>query len=193
MATAPSRPPFNWPLWALWTLATTVSMALQFSVGAWGVFVGPIALGLTQWLLLRRYLSNAQGWFWATTLGGFVAIVLLSLGGFYLAGILRGASGTVVGLVVGALLGATQWLVLKRHLTHIGVWIGGSAIAFAFSAGWAFNLTLNQAIGGSPFVPEWGWSGIGAISGAISGVIKGGVLVWLLHQRDKAPDSAPNQ
>ncbi len=177
------RASVKWIVGLWWTLATVVGLAMAMLIGPrLGGVVNPAILGLTQWLVLRRYISKAGWWILATTIGGVVALYIGSAVTFFTTGILWHGAGLVGGAVGGAILGLAQWLVLRRHVSQAGWWILASAVALAVGAGWVVNLGISSAFRGGESIEMLRWIGIGAASGAIGGVIKGGTLVWLLRQ-----------
>ncbi|MCA1995588.1 MAG: hypothetical protein LDL41_26595 [Coleofasciculus sp. S288] len=180
------RASVRWIVGVWWTVATVVSLTAAMAVNpVWGQVVGPATLGITQWLVLRQHIPKAGWWILATTLGGVVALYLGSAVSFFTTSILWIGSGVVGGAVGGAILGLAQWLVLRRHVSQAGWWIAASAVALAVGAGWLVYLGIESAFtfdASMDLIQIIRWSGMGALSGAIGGAIKGGALVWLLRQ-----------
>ena len=124
----------GWGFWLWWVLASTVGLAVGLGAvglavgGAVGgavalglalavavVFAAPsvgIALGIAQWLVLRRQVSRAGWWVLASTVGLVVGpaagfgLVLTSGRSMEMSFILALAVGGTVGLVGGAVGGA---------------------------------------------------------------------------------------
>ena len=169
----------GWRLWLRWVLASVVGWGVGgvvlgpvFSVvePAFGLLVsgaavgaiGGAALGVLQWLVLRRQLARAGWWIAASTVGWAVG-------------------GAAFGLVGGALAGFLQWLVLRRRLARAGWWIVASTV------GWVIGPVivlfggvigeLDAALIVLLVTVLWGSGGL------VGGAITGGVLVWLLRQR----------
>jgi hypothetical protein len=183
------RTSVKWRVGLWWTGATAVGVAVGMTAGTRlaGV-IGPATLGLLQWLVLRRHISQASWWILATTVGGVLGLYVGSTAGFFVG---YGLTGVVAGAIGGTILGLAQWLVLRRHFSEAGLWILASCVALTVGAGWVVDKALGSAvrspIDASPyFIQMLRWGGIGAASGAIGGAIKGGVLVWLLWQPKKS-------
>ena len=196
-------------LWLRWVLANslaeTVGLGASFAMGA--------AVGTAQWLVLRRPFPHMRwrAWALATAVGAFAAWTLGMLPSTLInAG--SGAEGSapaepgalvvyglaaLMGLVAGTILGAPQWLVLRRHVRRAFLWVPANALA------WAPGMVL--AFVAAEFIFA---NGIGAgeillavitlaLIGALVGAIYGAVLVWLLRSHRKAgqellePDPAP--
>ena len=92
-----------------------------------------LTIGLSQYLLLRRYLPRIGRWVGATTLGWLLASVIGYVSTF-LPGRLLGANVNWFVLLMIALIGGfvsfMQWLVLRRRVPRAGWWIP------ATMAGW---------------------------------------------------------
>lgn len=187
-------------LWLEWTVATLVGYGvgmlaiLPWMVGAayaaqptlWNGLVGGgvlgVALGVAQWLVLRRHSFQARGrWFVATIVGATLGLAC----GLSLADLLvlptftpatRSAAGPVMpwraamqasltGAVFGLLLGGAQWLGLRRSRPIGGGWITASGL------GWMVGMGLGATLAAVISV-------LGAllITGLISGVITGFAL-----------------
>jgi hypothetical protein len=102
-----------------------------------------------QWLVLRRHLPRTRGWVGASALGlavGFgVAVGLLGEGTGLLGKILEGIEH---GAVLGAVIGALQWLVLRRSTRWVGWWV------LISTGAWALGAACGDAVGffvGGPF------------------------------------------
>src|SRR5439155_5660328 len=86
-------------------------------------------IGLAQWLVLHVYLPNMRLWVLATSVGwaavGAASVYLEAVAGFqFYTGI--GSEvlwDTIKGLTAGALLGFTQYLVLRLRLPKAALWI----------------------------------------------------------------------
>lgn len=96
------------------------------------IFVSMIAavlLGVIQWMIVRKHITDARNWIWASLIGlslGFSIIVV----GDYSWGFDRDLLGFSVGdisakngAIIGAALGIAQWVVLRRHVRWSSVWI----------------------------------------------------------------------
>src|ERR1700690_2256669 len=161
----------NWP----------TDTGILFSILGSGVFA--LTVSAAQWILLRRLFSKTAWWLVAGTLGravglliGSFTIVLLSHQIILQAGLW---SSAIYFTVRGAVLGTSQWLILKQWRTKAGWWVLGNAI------GWMLGPTLLDL-----FIPSVTTSApiiSDLISVAIAGAITGAVLVWILRQPTLAP------
>jgi hypothetical protein len=204
----------SWTLWEGWVLATVVgglvgmvivvivsaiasqleavsTVALLHVVGG----LEGAALGLAQWLVLRRYVKRLGWWIVATMVGAIAAwliglkvsvmLILIffdsTLSVTLSAALLKAIF--LLGAWVGAVLGLTQWLVLRTHVRHGVLWIVANAVA------WGLGLVV--ALIGATFVKP-GKFGLetaligattGTVIGAVIGAVTGVALVWLLKPR----------
>jgi hypothetical protein len=164
-----------------WLLANIAGTALGWALGWRMSFLAPgglsaAALGLTtgfilgaaQWLVLRGHFRGAAWWILATALGWMVGIST----GAWLAqqyGLSEFAFGLVTGIVTGLCSGAAQWLFLKRRVMSAGWWLPASLFA------WASSLIYYQ--------PGATWLGI--LYGALSGIVTGVAMLWLVYRPAK--------
>lgn len=182
-------------------LATTAP-PLLFALGmiAAGTLLEGVLVGALQWWVLRDPLPRlpARAWMGATTLGAGVAWTLGMIPSTLLAGAVDpGANAAVpsdlqmyllaalMGLVLGPILGAPQWWVLRRHVARAVWWIPANALA------WAAGMVIVFA--GVGMVPEEE-PGLAivllvlatlAVAGAVVGAIHGAVLVRLLPRNGR--------
>jgi len=119
---SPARPrtTLDWTIWARWVLATTVGwtlgLVLSGEIGI-GAFVG-----VAQWLVIRRYFSQASWWILASTVGWIAGWFLITSGLIVPPG--AGPINTLIaGGVFGLTMGLAQWLVLRRRVKLASVWI----------------------------------------------------------------------
>ena len=164
----------RWGRWLAWVLAsgvggavgvlparvigTTTGEAVLGAVALGGVLG---AIGIAQWLVMRRHLSWAGWWALAKVAGGLA-------GGAVALGVLdvlsangREVLGALLGIVGGlGAFGAVQWLVLRRR-TRPGWWVLAS-VAGLVAAGPLGVGVLGQVVGDG--------AGFGAIYGAITGI-----------------------
>lgn len=131
-------------------------------VGAWiaGGAVGAPVLGLTQWLVLRRQISQAGWWMLTTSVGWIVG-----WGAGFAVLATPHPQPVVAGAMAGVGIGLLQWSVLRRHVSRAGWWI------LACSVSWALSWT-SFALGGL-LASLVGVVGVAAITGT--------GLVWLLQ------------
>ena len=154
-------------------------------------------VGTAQWLVLRRPLEQMRWrtWVLATALGACVAWTLASP--LLFTGPESGAAApgemsdlmiytlaAAMGIAEGSILGAAQWLALRRHVPRAGWWIPANALA------WMLGMVV--VFLGTSFIPAQGITLPVALilllfvvaAGAVVGAVHGLVLIWLLHQRD---------
>ena len=123
-----------------------------------------------QWIVLRRYMSQAGWWVPASAVGlavGRAIDVIDPIAWF-------------VGIgAVGASVGAMQWLVLRRQVSQSGWWIvaGTASWLVAYPTSFAIANGLSPAMGGIASLA----TGF-AVGGSLVGTITGGLLVWLLKR-----------
>jgi hypothetical protein len=158
-----------------------------------------LIVGTAQWLVLRRPLVKMKwrSWALATALGAFIAWTLGMLPSTLLftgpetgagapgemSDLLVYALAAGLGLVAGSILGAPQWLALRRHLPKAGWWVPANALA------WMLGMVV--VFIGTSFIPAQGITWPVALvlllfvvaAGAVVGAVHGLVLIWLLHQR----------
>jgi hypothetical protein len=155
-------------------------------IGAVFVVVGVAAYavpGAMQWLVLRRLLPRVGWWVLTSALGffGFIVagatIFAISWG---VAGRIAGVGGVAavelgapIGVIVGtaaggAVLGAMQWLVLRRRVSRAGWWVVTTmpAMFVGVVALWWASRGFDTDIAAA-----------GALGGALYGAITGVVLV----------------
>jgi hypothetical protein len=182
----------DWFVWLQWAFASGLGGAVGFALAdvvlqtfsealykamAEIVIFGLLgaAMGTLQWLVLRRHLSQAGWWVGASAVGGT------------LVGIWGAAYGSkvkvdlVIGYgLVGIILGALQWLVLRRRISRSGWWMVGSLLGWALTVPVLRSLDrlglmrgLSETIG---LILGFG------LAGTVVGIVTGGLLVWLLWQ-----------
>jgi len=181
--------------WLAWTLPTALGMLigylpLAFLVGSLDLgvarvivpIISGILLGLSQWLVLRPYISksydwilyNAAGWVVGFTLGLFV-VQLLS----------KTPVGMLLGFVFfGVIVAVFQYPVLRREIPHLGTWILANVI------GWTLGAYLSQLAAGVFFqnsVPTTFTSVLVTvgITGLVAGAITALALIWIVRQPDR--------
>jgi hypothetical protein len=160
---------FHWGMWiiahaAAGALGGALSAGLGLSglntpggMGNWAVFGA--CLGITQWLVLQRYIRIRPMWAVWTTIGWatFSLFQILQLPGFI--------GWTIVGLIIGVL----QWFTLRKVGKNTGWWIPANIIAWVGAFHIALPITLAA---GFPPGLDWifGWSLLAVIASVITGI-----------------------
>lgn len=104
-----------------------------------------------QWVLATGVAFNSF-----IVVGGLLVSLVLGLGMLGL---------VAAGALFGGLIGAAQWLVLRRHIRRAGWWVAASAI------GWSIGVTAGlNGVFGYPLLPGGGPSVLGAAIGLLAGV-----------------------
>jgi hypothetical protein len=136
----------------------------------YGLMLGA-AIGLGQWLVLRRRFDIKWQWWLAATALGFTLhglLLGLSVG--------QTASGevndTALGLLCAsvALLGVPQWLVLRLHLKRAGWWLLGSFVGLVLAG-------PDRAGGTSSLL---GWIAVSLGAGATFGIVTAFFLYFMM-------------
>ncbi len=133
----------GWRFWLLWMLASiggvvvyisamswlsfifrTVTLVPSWEIGLTVIAVGQMALGaaigLAQWLVLRKRLARMGWWVLATVVGYSAGILTPWIANRLPLAWLEGIASL---LCYGTLLGFAQWIVLREHFAHIAWWI----------------------------------------------------------------------
>ena len=152
------RVQIEWSFWFQWILATTLGWLAGWAVlGEVGIGA---AIGVAQWLVLRREVANAGWWIlasavaWAVSWGIIVSGLVVPPGADLI-------SSLIVGAAVGLLLGGGQWFVLRRWTHYASLWI------LANMSAWSVGFS--------------GIFGGAVLTGAVVGAVTGLVLDWLLR------------
>jgi hypothetical protein len=191
----------GWSFWIWWTGLTIIGglagnyiadmlglgmlswptdTGILFSMLGSGVF--GLCVSAAQWILLRRMFPKTAWWLVAGTFGrafgmliGSMTIVIIS-NKFNLQ---AGSWSSILYLTVrGAVLGTSQWLIIKQWRTKAGWWVLANAI------GWMLGSTLLDL-----FIPPTAIAPIlgDLIAVAIPGAVTGAIMVWILRQPAPAP------
>jgi hypothetical protein len=194
----------GWRLWSQWVLANAAPfLVVYILIASLGTLLGHDAQGVLaylvlvamlvtlQWAVLRRQVSRALWWLLATLVGipvGAAASIPV-LAAMDTAG--QEVAGVLVGITLfGGVLGAVQWLVLKRHVRSAAWWIPASAASWLLYVG--VDIASRKA---GLLLPGYELFGrLGQIEVAMLGyaflsygVITGLLLVWLLARRPSVP------
>ena len=163
---APNQPiPIKWVFWFQWILTTTLGWLVGWAVlGEVGIGA---AIGLAQWLVLRREVSNAGWWILASTVAWLVGWEIVVAGLVVPPGV-DIISSLITGAVVGLLMGVAQWLVLRQWTQYASLWI------LANVSVWSVSFT--GIIGGALFT--------GVMIGAITGLVLDFLLRYPLNEKE---------
>jgi hypothetical protein len=156
-----------YPLGGFFAMQTIGSAVDPVAAGLGGLLVGAI-VGLAQWLALRGH-GTGPGWAVATGLGtaaGSAAAVALTAGSTSTPALI------VMGLVVGAFVGAAQATQLGRGRVAAAVWTGVVSLAW----GIAWLVTANVIVDA-----ERGFHVFGSSGALVATVAMGLVLRGLLR------------
>lgn len=165
------------------------------------------AVGFAQWWVLHKALPQMrwQAWFVATAIGAFMAWTLgmipstaLSLSAETSAGPppevnnwLVYSLAALMGIVLGPVLGAPQWWVLRRFVRDAWWWVPAQSAAWAAGMVAIFvGVSMIPAEGGVTAVIVLIVLGSLAVAGALVGAIHGVVLVWLLRRTYRSANKA---
>ncbi len=190
-------------LWLWWTLATVAGWAVgEFFFRASGEFVwaailfrGAHVLGVggavLQALVLRRHLPRAAWWVLATgvaaVLGG-IAVLAAIVDVPYLT---RGFEVPSIALILlsvlasGLLVGAFQWLILRRHVARAGWWVPASGLSLTL--GWLVGAVVVEIALDPRYHPAAVDLIAGLVSATIYGALTGHTLSRLLQSRKPNP------
>ncbi|NJO40571.1 MAG: protein kinase [Cyanobacteria bacterium CRU_2_1] len=181
-------------LWFRWLLATTIG-----SIAGWGmtsslsfdsipptVVAGGLigaAIGAAQWFVLQQRLVRTSWWIVATAIGyalGFLLTVSLinspSWWGYI-----------VQGVVIGALAGGAQWLILQRHVDKAIWWIVATTLGQAVGEAIAWVGSTYMNVSGDIYQTIVHRIVSGGLTGLLAGAITGAALAWLLQNFAKTP------
>ena len=178
-------------MWLGWTLATTFGMLVGYlpsfflvnilDLGLARLIVPILAgllIGFSQWVVLRRYVSDISDWILAGGAGWAVGYIL----GLFIINSLMGLPlGGFVGYVLfGVIVAVAQWPILIREIPNLLAWI------LANVAGWtlgfyASQLSLNL-LEGPAIAPAVSMTLVSTVSGLVAGAITGLALVWIVRR-----------
>ena len=158
------------------TVYAALDRGLLASAWVWILLAGTwegLWLGGAQALVLRRFAIRPVRWIGLTVLGAALGYALSLLGGAGQQGeaaasepgtLLMLALGAGLGIVMGTLMGALQWLAARNRLAP-GRWIAANAV------GWAPAMAVIIWAAGA--VPEGASLPVIALTGAVAGAAAG--------------------
>ncbi len=199
---AVKRPHVGWNFWLRWVILMTIFLFLSYTgidivlrpivtrsvtdlvvsevIIVLGLAVLGAAIGIGQWLLLRRRLRRASTWGLAIAATYWVGTSLTEIAAF--TGVALLPSFVLSFLLLGPICGLLQWIVLRHQVARAGWWVVvqtlGWPMMFAVTSVVAYSAA---SIGGGSVDDYLPMSY--AIGGAALGALTGAVLVWLLRAR----------
>ena len=141
-----------------------------------GLLILGIPFGLAQWLVLRRFLPVSPLWVMTIPISWFFF--------YFIAYIIpeslwqnvddEAASTLTLGfLVMGAMMGVSQWFILRRKLTRAALWILGSSLG----VGLGFGIVLATGLmNQSESISFW-------VVILVYSITTGSLLSWLLNPK----------
>ena len=142
-------------LWWQWTIGTGVGYGVSMWLDQSALFlVGPVLIGVGQWIVIRQHFSRAGSWLIVTPVGFLIGVSFGGVLGGFLQDVMDGIASSpagiaslepgrsalallvasaIAGAFIGILLGGTQWLVLRRQARQPGLWLLANVGSFAFA------------------------------------------------------------
>ena len=131
----------------------SLSLQTPGDLGNWTVF--GVAIGISQWFVLSRYLGLGPFWAVLSALGWSVWSILQA----------GGAPPHVGWVIVGLTVGILQWFMLVRVRRRAIWWVPANVVGWlvAGSVGWVLGLGLLQS--GFSLTAAWimGWAAVGVV------------------------------
>lgn len=159
---------FAFPIGGAAAIAVARSIRGPVNAAIGGVIAGAF-IGAAQWLVLRQSIGVSAAWIAATgggmALGLAVAVALFGTGTV-------GAPLLIRGLIVGAVVGFMQWLILRHHASMAWVWV--LAVTVCWAVGWIVTRAAGVDL-------SRGWYVFGLSGAAVFVALTGMVLIWLLR------------
>ena len=116
---------FDWALVFYWMTTTTAGWLFGWLLWpALALVTAGVLAGTGQSVVLVHRIPKAWRWALATAIGWLAGVLIVVFGG---------GTGILAGLVVGAITGTAQWMLLRREVHWAGWWIAVSALAWAIS------------------------------------------------------------
>jgi hypothetical protein len=183
-------------LWLGWTLATALGLIIgylpaalfvnQLDLGLARVIVPLLAgilIGVAQWLVLRRYVTESADWVLhlagSWVVGYTIGLLVVDL-------LAESFLGVVLGYILfGVIIALFQWPVLRREVPQVGIWVLANVL------GWTLGAILSQVVLAALFgenpanllaitVVNM------AVTGLVAGLITGLALVRIVRQPERA-------
>lgn len=145
---------FDWALWFLWIMATTLGWILgRFLLPNLAFVTIGIGLGILQWFVLQHRMRKAWRWIIVTTLGWI-------LGSTLILALLPDGMEFLAGVILGITTGTAQWLILRSEVYWAGWWIIINVVA------WTTGMALLPGV---------------MLTGVMAGVITGLAIALLIR------------
>jgi hypothetical protein len=183
--------------------AAIVTLMMAGMMIAAGALEGVI-VGFAQWLVLRRRIHRLRRreWVAATAIGALVAWAMGMAPNTLMAlnqsagsspppemsNAVKYALASVMGVVLGMILGASQWRALRRYVSGASLWIWANAAAWAVGMPVIFIGAGASPVGASALRMVFTVFMTIAAAGASVGAIHGAALLWLLRERSSATE-----
>jgi len=181
----------RWAVWPCWVLLSAIGGGVGFALGlaaaeaATRILARPVfeavlygilgtSVAILQWLVLRAHVPQASWWVLASAMGWTLVGALADLVQ------IKAGLATLWPAIVGAAVGAFQWLVLRKHVHLAGLWIVASASGWVLS--WHAATGMDKIVATIVSSEKVGLALLFAIFTAVVGAFTGLALVWLLRR-----------
>jgi hypothetical protein len=133
-------PSFDWILWLKWILASTLGWVIGWTMG--GEITLGVVIGVMQGIVLYPLVAQAGWWILASAVGWAVGQMLMVM-------IFPTEVGVMAGAFLGAMLGLSQWLMLRQWFYRAGWWIVMSTLGWALGLAGILGPSLVGAVVGA--------------------------------------------
>jgi hypothetical protein len=134
---------FDWAFWFQWMMATTSGWILgRLLFPNLSMVVIGIGVGVLQGFVLQHRLPVAWRWIPATTLGWSIGAGLVFV-------FVPDGMDFLAGLMIGAIVGLAQWVILKGEVQWSAWWIVISIVAWTTGIGLLPGLFLTGVMAGA--------------------------------------------
>lgn len=142
----PESQTLDWALWFYWIIATTSGWLIgNILFGGIPIIISGVLIAAMQWAVLYKRIEKAWQWFAFSSFAWVISMIVIIL---FLPG-----TDLISSLVLGGMLGLTQWGILRVNFYWAGWWIPISILA------WTTGLVLMP-----------GLFTTGALPGALTGI-----------------------
>jgi hypothetical protein len=131
-----------------------------------------LTLGLAQWVVLRRYISQPFRWVTATLIGYLLCVIIIISSNLAALGGMGVWNNVLLLGLLGTAIGMSQWWILRRHYRSAGWWVLATAAGFICFL-WII-LIPSHSLG--ELVIR------GTLVGTTAALVSGITLVWLVRQ-----------